>query len=40
MPYEIVHTAIVIFIIAMYALSLFLLVNWLDKEKSKTAPKA
>ena len=35
MPNELVHTSIVILIIAMYALSLFLLVNWLDKEKNK-----
>lgn len=35
MPYEVVHTAVVIFIIAMYAIALFLLVNWLDKRKGK-----
>lgn len=35
MPHELVHMSIVILIIAIYALSLFLLVNWLDKEKMK-----
>jgi hypothetical protein len=35
MPNEIIHTSVVILIIAMYALSLFLLVNWLDQEKNK-----
>ena len=33
MPNELVHTAVVILIIALYALSLFLLVNWLDARK-------
>lgn len=37
MPAEIVHTSVVIFIIALYAISLFLLVNWLDKEKHNLA---